>query len=110
VAQLAFSGDGRALITIGIEYTVAVYNSDTTSEKNTALGKMVASSQGPKGSVFHVSSFGASSKTSPEYKFLSVGEKHYSVWTLAGSTLTSENGKLGSLKNKNMLSAAKGPV
>jgi hypothetical protein len=89
------------LISIGVEYTVAVYNTDTQTANNAQLGKLVASSQGPKGSVFHVCPLECNENG--VFKFMSVGEKHFCVWTLANGKLTSENGKLGQQKNKNVL-------
>lgn len=101
VAQLAFSSDGTRLFSIGVEYSIAVYNTEI-GDKN--FGKMVSSSEGPKDRICHVSACGG---TQGVFKFISCGEKHAVMWTLdRNNSLKQENVKLGSHKNKIFLCAA----
>ncbi len=55
VCQLAFTPDGKYLFSVGIDYTIAIYNTDDSNP--TSLGKMVVSSQGPKSKIFHCTVF-----------------------------------------------------
>jgi WD40 repeat protein len=99
VCQLAFSQDSSRLLAVGMDYTVAVF--DTCQKNSATLGKMVASSLGPKDKkILHCSLYGVNG----EY-FLSCGEKHVWLWKLTGSALTSEDLKLGSHKSKTFLCA-----
>lgn len=97
VAELAFSQNGNYLISIGVEYSVAVYNTEVGSKN---FSKMIASSQGPKDRICHVTSLGGS-----ETEFVSCGEKHAVSWKLEkGTILKQEKVKLSANKNKILLS------
>jgi WD40 repeat protein len=106
VCQLAFSGDGTRLFSVGIDYTVAVYDTNHRAQNNLNFGKMVFSSQGPKGKVYHVSAAGRGGGD-----FVSCGEKHLCYWVRGSGasekTYTCENGKLGPHRNKMLLSVAR---
>ena len=104
VAQLAFSADGTKLFSVGVEYTVALYNTDRTSPQ---LGKMISSSQGPKGKVLHVSS--CSPNGDKPDSFYSCGEKHVCYWNTA-SGLKYEACRLDKHKNKQMMCVTRGMV
>ena len=98
IAQLAFSPDGRQLFAVDLDYTVAIY--DCNRSNNTSIGRMIASGQGPKGKIYHSTSLRGD-------KFISCGEKHLCIWSVANSRLTIENAKLGDFRNKNFLSCAR---
>jgi hypothetical protein len=75
------------------------------------MGKMISSSQGPKGKVFHLSATSSAPGTVPgNTEFISCGEKHFCFWSMpvAGGTLKNETGKLGEHKNKMMLCVVRG--
>jgi WD40 repeat protein len=107
VTQLAFSPDGCVLFTVGVDYTVAVYD---TQEGSKTFGKLMASSQGPKSKVMHVASMGGGKtvgkNTNSGYMFVSCGEKHALTWTLANGALKQAECKLGAYRNKMILCAA----
>jgi microtubule-associated protein-like 6 len=97
VAQIAFSKDASRLFSIGVEYSIAVYDTRIGSK---SFGKMISSSQGPKDRICHVSDCGSTGK------FISCGEKHAIMWTLdANNMLKQELIKLGTNKNKTFLSS-----
>lgn len=104
ITQLAFSEDGKFLFTVGVEYTVAIYATDTS--QMSTFGKMIASSQGPKDKIMHASRYGVNS--SSEYKFSTCGEKHAIFWKFDANRkiLTQETAKLGEHKNKMLLCAS----
>eukprot|EP00595_Chromulina_sp_UTEXLB2642_P001802 CAMPEP_0196761886 /NCGR_PEP_ID=MMETSP1095-20130614/1198_1 /TAXON_ID=96789 ORGANISM="Chromulina nebulosa, Strain UTEXLB2642" /NCGR_SAMPLE_ID=MMETSP1095 /ASSEMBLY_ACC=CAM_ASM_000446 /LENGTH=2526 /DNA_ID=CAMNT_0042111955 /DNA_START=12 /DNA_END=7592 /DNA_ORIENTATION=- len=99
VAQLAFSGDSKRLLSIGVEYTVAVYNTDVSASPQD-LGRMVFSSQGPKDKILHCCFAGNQMKS-----FISCGEKHVIFWSNNSSSYSQIIGKLGSEKSKLFLTA-----
>lgn len=100
VAQLCFSIAGDVVFSVGVDYTVAIYG---TESGKASFGKMVASSQGPKGKVLHCIAYGASGNM-----FLSCGEKHAVCWTIDKGVLKQETCKLGTHKNKMLMAAARG--
>lgn len=100
VCQLAFSTKGDRLFSVGVEYTIAVYNTEQGSPQ---FGKMVGSSQGPKDKVLHASVCGPTGDD-----FFTCGEKHVCLWKMQNNTPKSETGKLGEHKNKSFMSAARG--
>ena len=103
VVQLVFSLDGKLLFSVGVEYTVAVYCTDSASK---AFGKMVASSQGPKSSkVMHAALYGVQGRGGTA-AFITCGEKHAVTWQLDKGALNSTECKLGANRNKLVLSAA----
>jgi len=109
VCQIAHSADGLMLFTVGIEYTVAVYD---IQEKNKKFGKQICSAQGPKGKILHAASYGLASATAGNYstKFVSCGEKHIVFWELkkGGSSISQTPAKLSrEYSNKMYLSASR---
>lgn len=98
VSQLGFSTDGKMLCSIGVEYSMAIYCTDSSNVKQ--FGKLVASGQGPKDRVMHLTVFGESNAL----KFYTCGEKHIILWSLEHGVLKQENCKLNTHKNKTFLS------
>ena len=93
VSQLVFSTDGNLLFSIGVEYSIAVYNINAADAK---FGKLIASGKGPNGKVaLHACAFG-------DGKFMSCGDKHVVVWSIFvdKGVATCVNAQLGDLKNK----------
>ena len=105
VLQLAFSKDGNKLFSVGLEYSVAVYDCNPSSP--TTLGRMVGSSQGPKSSILHVC---CCSNGGGVDKFVTCGEKHLCVWTCGNGNPKCDNGKIGAFKNKFILCCTGGEV
>lgn len=104
VCQITHSENGHQLFTVGIEYTVALYNIE---EDNKKFGKQICSAQGPKGKILHAASYGSAGKSS---KFVTCGEKHIIFWEIkAGSSSISQTpAKLSrEFSNKIFLSAAR---
>ena len=104
VCQLTHSTDGLQLFSVGIEYTVAVYN---IQEDHKKYGKQICSAQGPKGKIFHASAYGSVDKTS---KFVTCGEKHIVFWEIkaSNSSITQTPAKLSrEFSTKSFLSAAR---
>lgn len=116
IVQLVFSSDGKMLFSVGLEYSVAVYN---TEEGDPQFGKMIGSAQGPKGKVLHCCPSGPRG-----LDFITCGEKHMVLWSTG---LALEDGKsvsapkpifrlkqdrvlLGNHKNSTMMCVAKGKV
>jgi microtubule-associated protein-like 6 len=107
VAQLVFSADGARLFSVGVEYTVAIYNTNNgTAGVDKHFGKMLLSGQGPKGKVLHVCA-------GDDNSFVSVGEKHICVWTVdkKKNKLVCTDVRLAQLKqsHKDMMCCGKGP-
>jgi hypothetical protein len=93
VSHLAFSLDGALLFSVGVEYTIAVYN---VKRRDAKFGKLVASVQGPKGIALHACASG--DNAAPE--FVSCGEKHVVFWKVVQGAVRMEPVQLGALKNK----------
>jgi hypothetical protein len=108
VAQLAFSGDGKLLYSVSVEYNIAIYCCDRSSSKN--FGKLLVSCQGPKEKILHIVSCSASSSSSSSTvspSFITCGEKHLLLWNYneKGGSLKQEQCSLGKEnKNKTLLS------
>jgi hypothetical protein len=113
IAQLAFSGDGKLLYSVSVEYNIAIYCCDRSSSKN--FGKLLVSCQGPKEKILHIvscsaaSSSSSSSSSSPGVSpsFITCGEKHLLLWNYneKGGSLKQEQCSLGKdNKNKTLLS------
>lgn len=83
VVQLAFSLDGSLLFSVGVDYTVAIYD---TIESNPTFGKLVSSGS-VKGVCLHVSCFGKDKGTD----FISLGEKHVIFWKNTKGVYKQEN-------------------
>ena len=97
VVQLAFSANGKLLFSAGVDYTLATYDTDTTSSK---FGRLVGSAS-MKGVCLHLCPIGASND------FISLGEKHVVFWrdTDNKGSYKSTNAKLGEHRNKTFLCA-----
>lgn len=104
VCQLAFSADGKQLFSVGVEYTIAIYNTEMDSPK---FAKMICSSQGPKDKILHLSTSGVLDN-SGVYQYTSVGEKHINLWIVNNGTLKTETISLGKDKNKAFMSVSQG--
>lgn len=104
VVQVAFSLDGTLLFSVGVDYTVAIYDCMETkgSSPNPSFGKLV-SSGAMKGVCLHVSCLGKDSGSD----FVSMGEKHVVVWRNSKGSYKQEQAKLGEHKNKTFLCAAR---
>jgi WD40 repeat protein len=101
VSQLCFSGDGKRLFSVGVDYTVAVYGTDRGAQST--FGKMIFSAQGPKGKAMHCCAAGPTGED-----FVSSGEKHVQFWrSNKGTSYTQETGKISGHTNKMHLSAVR---
>ncbi len=103
VAQLCFNAAGTVLFSVGVDYTVAMYCTDSANTKQ--LCKLIYSSQGPKDKVLHACYCGDGSGPNSTV-FVTCGEKHVTVWRVDKGSLKQETGKLGTFKNKFIMSAA----
>lgn len=93
VSHLLFSRDGSMLISVGVEYTVAVH---CVRAGDARFSKQICAAQGPKGLALHACLFGSSES---EPQFLTYGEKHVVLWTIRGSSLKMDTVSLKSYKN-----------
>ena len=93
VVQLCFSADGKTLFSVGVDYTVALYDTNTSSK---SFGKLVSSGQ-TKGVCLHVAPAGKDGSD-----FVSVGEKHVNGWSTK-KEFKAEKAKLGEHSNKTFL-------
>ena len=103
VCQLAFSGDGKMLFSVGVDYTVATYWTDVTDTAN--FGKMKCSSS-MKGVALHLEKCGLNG-----CDFATCGEKHVVFWPLEKGVLKPKQASLddkakGNFKNKTFLCLA----
>ncbi len=90
VCQITFSHDGTSLFTVGVDYTIAIYDCNKCSSK---FGKMLGSSKGPKDKVLHCTSL-------QNGNFVSCGEKHISYWNIISGRIQQNEVKLRSHKRK----------
>lgn len=106
------------LCSIGIEYSIGVYNTEVEFSNGSCspcsgFGKLLVSIAGPKGQALHVSyCSGIGNASNVSYCFATCGEKHVTFWNLSGShkamKIKEEKGSLGSAnRNKTYLSIAR---
>lgn len=78
ITQLAFSGDGRLLVSVGGDNSVIV--SDWRGQR------IVVEAKGDPATTFHIA---CAKSDASNFKFVTAGDKFIRVWTLSGRNLTS---------------------